>query len=68
MDKNKLVDFLTEKIFDESLDSSTYLEVATNQSNANIKSVLSDIAEEERQHQKVLIKLLGDIAKGLGDD
>lgn len=68
MDKNKLVDFLTDKIFEESKDASAYLEIAMAQQSTNIKSVLSNIADEEQQHQKALIKLLGDIAKGVGDE
>ena len=68
LDKVKLVDFLTEKIFEESKDASTYVENATAWNNPTVKSTLNKIAEEEYVHQKMLIKLLGDIAKGTGDE
>lgn len=64
LDKTKLVDFLTEKIFEESKDASAYIENATAWTSTMVKSTLNKIAEEEQQHQKMLIKLLGDIAKG----
>ena len=68
LDKTKLVDFLTEKIFEESKDASAYVENATAYNNTTVKSTLNKIAEDEQQHQKLLIKLLGDIAKGIGDE
>lgn len=68
LDKTKLVDFLTEKIFEESKDASAYVENATAYNSTTVKSTLNKIAEDEQQHQKMLIKLLGDIAKGIGDE
>ena len=68
LDKAKLVDFLTEKIFEESKDASAYVEHAATWNNTTVKSTLNKIAEEEQQHQKMLIKLLGDIAKGNGEE
>lgn len=68
MDKLKLVDFLTEKIFEESKDAGAYAENAALWNNLSAKSTLNKIADEEWQHQKMLIKLLGDIAKGAGDE
>lgn len=65
--KEKLIDFLTEKIFEESKDASAYTEQASIFS-SNVKTVLNKIAEEELGHQKLLIKLLADIAKGQGGD
>lgn len=67
LDKTKLVDFLTEKIFEESKDASAYVEHASAYMDPTVKSTLNKIADEEQQHQKMLIKLLGDIAKGTGD-
>lgn len=63
MDKIKTIDFLTDKIFEESKDASTYLERAASCNNATITATLNKIAEEELGHQKLLIKLLADIAK-----
>lgn len=64
MDKNKLIDFLTEKIFEESSDANAYIEQASGCTNPSIKSILSKIAEDELGHQKMLVKALSDIAKG----
>lgn len=63
MDKVKIIDFLTDKIFEESKDASTYLEHAASCNNTTISATLNKIAEEELGHQKLLIKLLADIAK-----
>lgn len=68
MDKSKLVDFLTEKIFEESKDAGAYIENASLYAIPAVRSTLNKIAEEEQMHQKMLIKLLGDIAKGTGDE
>ena len=68
MDKSKLVDFLTEKIFEESKDAGAYIENASLYTMPTVRSTLNKIAEEEQMHQKMLIKLLGDIAKGIGDE
>lgn len=68
LDKTKLVDFLTEKIFEESKDAGAYAEHAAAYANTSVKSTLSKIADEEWVHQKMLIKLLGDIAKGTGEE
>ena len=63
MDKIKIIDFLTDKIFEESKDASVYLEHAASCNNTTITATLNKIAEEELGHQKLLIKLLADIAK-----
>ena len=68
LDKTKLVDFLTDKIFEESKDASAYVEHASEGYGAAVKSTLTKIADEEHQHEKLLIKLLGDLAKGAGDE
>jgi len=67
MDKIKMIDFLTDKIFEESKDASSYMEHAASCSDATVTSTLNKIAEEELGHQKLLIKLLANIAKGAGE-
>lgn len=66
MDKIKMIDFLTDKIFEESKDASSYTEHAASCSNSTVQATLNKIAEEELGHQKLLIKLLADIAKNGG--
>lgn len=63
MDRSKMIDFLTEKIFEESKDAGMYMEHSVACSDTTIKSTLNKIAEDELNHQKMLIKLLADIAK-----
>lgn len=59
----KIIDFLTEKIFEESEDAGAYMEKASQCSNTTIKNTLNKIAREELEHQKWLINLLADVAK-----
>lgn len=68
MEKTKMIDFLTEKIFEEGADANIYIEHASSCGVANIKSTLSKIAEDELGHQRQLVKLLADIAKGTGEE
>lgn len=63
MDKNKMIDFITDKIFEESKDATEYTEWASQCNNSNVKSTLLKIAEDETVHQKLLVKLLSDMAK-----
>lgn len=63
MDKIKLIDFLTEKIFEESKDANSYMEHGVVWEDAAVSATLNKIADEELGHQKLLIKLLADIAK-----
>jgi rubrerythrin len=50
MDKIKMIDFLTDKIFEESKDASSYMEHAASCSDATVTSTLNKIAEEELGH------------------
>lgn len=68
MEKVKLIDFLTEKIFEEAMDANVYTEHAAGYDNPTVKSTLSKIADEEVNHQKLLVKLLAEIAKGNGEN
>lgn len=67
MDKAKMIDFLTEKIFEESKDAGSYMEHAASCTNTAATATLNKIAEDELNHQKMLIRLLADIAKGSGE-
>lgn len=67
MDRSKLIDFLTEKIFEESADANAYIEYSAGCQDSSIRSILSKIAEEELVHQKMLVKALSEMAKSVGD-
>ena len=67
MDKIKMIDFLTDKIFEESKDAGSYMEHAASCTDTTVSATLNKIAEDELNHQKLLIKLLANIAKGTGE-
>lgn len=68
MTRDKLVDFIVQKIKEESEDYSAYAQMAADESYKNISEQMKQISEDEKKHHDCLIKMLATVAKEGGKD
>ena len=58
-----LIDFLVTHINEESNDAGVYMEWASKCNEPKVKETLNTIANQELQHQKMLVDILANMAK-----
>ena len=58
-----MIDFLVAQITEEAEDAGTYMEWAAKATDKTVKETLNNIGKQELGHQKMLIAILGNMAK-----